>query len=186
MEVVDDSRENSALTSPGPAHPVVIGIGSNQGDGVALTAEAVHLVGELAPLCGISGLYRTAPVGGPVQADFLNAAVLVDYSGSLHTLLPELQALESACGRVRTVRWGPRTLDLDILWAGSRVEATSSLTVPHPELTRRAFALRPLLDVVSDACEPGSGLAYAGIFERLAGQKIQLVAAQNWWKRSLE
>lgn len=185
MEVVDDSRANSALSSSGPTHPVVIGIGSNEGDAVAKAAEAVRLVGEIASLLGISGLYRTAPVGGPPQADFLNAAVLVDYSGSLHTLLAELQALESACGRVRTVRWGPRTLDLDILWAGSRVEATSSLTVPHPELPRRAFALRPLLDVVPDAEEPGSGRSYAPICALLEGQKIELVAAQSWWKRSL-
>lgn len=142
-------------------------------------------MGEMARLCGISSLYRTAPVGGPDQADFLNAAVLLDYPGSLHKLLLALQALETTLGRVRVVRFGPRTLDLDILWAGSREEVTSSLTVPHPELSRRAFALRPLLDVFPDAQEPGSGRRYAEIFGLMEGQKIQLVAAQNWWKRSL-
>jgi 2-amino-4-hydroxy-6-hydroxymethyldihydropteridine diphosphokinase len=103
-------------------------------------------------------VYETAPVGGPEQPDYLNAAILVDWEGTPVALLDRLQAIEHALGRVRSVPNAPRTLDLDILWIEGTQLETERLTVPHPRLLERAFALRPLLDVVPDAYVIPSGM----------------------------
>ena len=108
----------------------------------------------------ISALYETAAIG-PAQPDFLNAAL------RLHTLLepsPLLEVLlqiERAAGRVRVERWGPRTLDLDLLLVVGQTVDQPGLVVPHRELTQRAFALLPLLDVLPDAQDPVSARRYS-------------------------
>ena len=106
-----------------------------------------------------SRVYETKPVGGPPQGDFLNAAVLVSWEEG--DLLEALQAIERDLGRERDVRWGPRTIDLDILWAEDRIISDPPrLVVPHPRLHERAFALAPLLDVVPDAVDPKTKQPY--------------------------
>lgn len=115
-------------------------------------------------------MYETAPVGGPPQGDFLNAAVLVDVRGEPLELLDALLSIERSLGRVRDARWGPRTIDLDILWIEGVVFEHPRLVVPHPHLTERAFALAPLLELVPAAVDPRTGRAYVmvpGVIARL-------------------
>lgn len=107
-----------------------------------------------------SRVYATAPVGGPPQGEFLNAALLVLLDGSPSGLMTALLDIERRLGRVRGPRWGPRTIDLDLLWIEGVAIDSPSLTVPHPHLLARAFALAPLLDLVPDACDPKSGARY--------------------------
>ncbi len=107
-----------------------------------------------------SRVYATAPVGGPPQGEFLNAAVVVLLDGSPLDLMAVLLDIERGLGRVRGPRWGPRTIDLDLLWIEGIAIDGPSLTVPHPHLRARAFAVAPLLDVVPDACDPRSGERY--------------------------
>jgi 2-amino-4-hydroxy-6-hydroxymethyldihydropteridine diphosphokinase len=131
---------------------VVIGLGSNVGDRLANLREAVRRVGERARVLRGSGVYETAPIGGPEQAAFLNAAILIAWEGDALALLDVLQGIERDLGRTRDVRWGPRTIDLDVLWIeGGETVADPRLVVPHPRLAERAFAVRPLLDVAPDA-----------------------------------
>jgi 2-amino-4-hydroxy-6-hydroxymethyldihydropteridine diphosphokinase len=135
---------------------VVVGLGANLGDAAATLDGAVE---ELAAEPGVavlarSATYRTAPVGGPEQPDYLNAAVLLEVALEPLALLRRLQAIEHGHGRVRTVRWGPRTLDLDLLLWDERSIDEPDLTVPHPRLVERRFALEPLLDVLPDARLP--------------------------------
>jgi len=106
-----------------------------------------------------SRVWRTAPVGPP-QPEFLNAAALVWYEGLPPRLLADLLAIEAELGRVRRERWGPRAIDLDFLWAEGVVLATASLTLPHPRLHERAFALAPMLELVPDARDPRTGERY--------------------------
>ena len=117
--------------------------------------EAVARIDAIAPVRARSRVYETAPVGGPEQPDYLNAAVLVEWSGTPLALLDRLQAIEHELGRVRTVTNGPRTIDLDILWIsenGNPLQVSEPrLVVPHPRLLERAFALLPLLDLVPSA-----------------------------------
>ena len=139
----------------------MIGLGANLGDRLAtLRAAASRIAVTIAPVERASRVYETAPVG-PAQPDYLNAAVLVRWAGELDALLSELLALEASFGRVRDERWGPRTLDLDILWSDVLTSDREGLRVPHPRLNERAFAKLPLLDVAPDApyaCDDASGV----------------------------
>lgn len=125
----------------------VIGLGSNLGDRSGYLDFAVKRLGEHATVAARSRTYETAPWGDVPQGPFLNAAVLVTWAGSPRELLDLLLGIERLAGRVRDLRYGPRTLDLDLLWIEGITEASEDLVVPHPRLHERAFALWPLLDV---------------------------------------
>lgn len=131
---------------------VAIALGSNVGDRIANLRDAVRGVAERARVVCTSRVYETAPIGGPEQGAFLNAAILVEWEGEPLALLDVLQDVERVLGRTRDVRWGPRTIDLDVLWIedGTTID-DPRLVVPHPRLAERAFAVKPLLDVAPDA-----------------------------------
>jgi len=125
------------------------GIGSNLGDRLAYLQLAVD---ELAAadgvtVVGVSPVYETAPVGGPEQPDYLNAVVAVDTTLTAHELLDVAHAVETEAERVRTVRWGPRTLDVDVLLVGDERVDDPDLVVPHPRMAERAFVVVPLADL---------------------------------------
>lgn len=122
---------------------------------------AVAQIRALYTVLAVSRLWETAPVGGPPQPDFLNGAVLVEAEPS-HALLASLQQIEADLGRRRVpgVQNAPRTLDIDVLWAEGVVSDDPVLTLPHPRLAERAFALLPLLDVLPEATDPRSGARY--------------------------
>jgi 2-amino-4-hydroxy-6-hydroxymethyldihydropteridine diphosphokinase len=150
-----------------------VGLGANLGDRLAtLRAAAGALAGspEIAVLAR-SSVWETAPVGGPPQPDYLNAALLVRTGLEPADLLAVLLGVERRFGRVRTVRDAPRTLDLDLLWMEGEALRTPELEVPHPRLRERAFALAPLVEVLPDARDPSGGERYADLLARasLAG-----------------
>lgn len=137
-----------------------IGIGSNLEDPIRQVQRAFQaLNGILASsFVARSPLYRTAPVGGPPdQPDFINAVAALDTGLTPAQLLAVLQALEAAQGRVRTVRWGPRVLDLDLLLYDQLTSDDPWLTLPHPRLHERAFVLYPLHDIAPKLVIPGRG-----------------------------
>jgi 2-amino-4-hydroxy-6-hydroxymethyldihydropteridine diphosphokinase len=138
----------------------VVGLGANLGDRLSAMRSAVHELGQVARVDKTSRAYATAPVGGIAQPEFMNAAALVIFRGEAVQLLDELLAIEKKLGRVRKERWGPRTIDLDILWIDGLVVETPRLVVPHPSLRERAFALVPMLELVPDAVDPHTGERY--------------------------
>jgi 2-amino-4-hydroxy-6-hydroxymethyldihydropteridine diphosphokinase len=150
-----------------------LGLGSNLGDRLALLQVAVD---ELAATPGVrvvavSPVYETAPVGGPAQDDFFNAAVAVDTELSPRDLLGTALRVEQVADRVRTVRWGPRTLDVDILLFGDERVAEPDLEIPHPRMYERAFVLAPLHDLAPErVAMPADG--WEGV--RVTGLRLQL------------
>ncbi len=157
---------------------IVIGVGGNVGTDEDLRARfrsvrsSLEEVGEVRS----APLYRTAPIG-PAQPPFLNTALGLLVDGAPHRLLARLQELELDHGRRRRgeQRFGPRTLDLDILVWGDRVIATQDLVVPHPRLHERRFALEPLVGLVGDDAEiPGQGRAGA-LLAQVRTQQVELV-----------
>jgi 2-amino-4-hydroxy-6-hydroxymethyldihydropteridine diphosphokinase len=126
-----------------------LGIGSNLGERLAYLQLAVDelAAASAVSVVAVSPVYETAPVGGPVQPDYLNAVVAVDTTLSAHDLLRVAQAIEAKAERVRTVRWGPRTLDVDVLLVGDERVDDPDLVVPHPRLSERAFVVVPLADL---------------------------------------
>jgi 2-amino-4-hydroxy-6-hydroxymethyldihydropteridine diphosphokinase len=126
----------------------VLSIGSNLGDRLGFLQLAVAV---LAPYA-VSPVYETAPVGGPDQDDFLNAVVLVEVDAA--GAWERAQLAEQRARRSREERWGPRTLDVDVIWAEGQA---GGLLLPHPRAAERAFVLAPWADVEPDAVLPGRG-----------------------------
>lgn len=154
----------------------VIGIGGNVGDVAQAFREALA---ELDGTDGVrvvaaSSLYRTAPVGGVEQDDFLNAAALLEVTLGPVQLLQLLLATENGHGRTRDVHWGPRTLDLDLLWYEGVALAAPGLIVPHPRLHERRFALQPLVEVAPFATD-ADGVDYAAILAELPLDGVTVV-----------
>jgi 2-amino-4-hydroxy-6-hydroxymethyldihydropteridine diphosphokinase len=139
----------------------VVGFGANLGDRLGTMRAALRALAGVARVEATSHVYATAPVGPP-QPEYLNAAALVTWEGSAEALLDALLAIEASLGRVRgEERFGPRTIDLDVLWIDGLAVASGKLTVPHPRLAERAFALAPMLEVEPGAREPRTGERYA-------------------------
>jgi 2-amino-4-hydroxy-6-hydroxymethyldihydropteridine diphosphokinase len=163
---------------------VVLALGSNLGDRLAtLQAAVAALAGPPLTATAVSGVYETAPVGGPPQDDYLNAVLLGDWAGSCADLLSRGQAIEAELGRVRAQRWGPRTLDIDVIACGAERSDDPHLTLPHPRAHERAFVLAPWLDADPDAVLPGHGpvaallaaIGAAGV-RRVPGARLTLPA----------
>lgn len=144
---------------------VFVGLGGNVGDALGCLRAAMHRLMTVprSRFISASRFYRTPAWGQENQADFVNAVAAIETALSPHALLDELLRIERDFGRERTVdgtdRWGPRTLDLDILLYGDEQIDEAGLHVPHRFLHERAFALVPLLDLVDDIEIPGRGSA---------------------------
>ena len=145
--------------------PVIafVGLGGNLGDPAATLGAALQALDEVqgTRLLRASRLYRTPAWGVEQQPDFINAVAMLETSLGAQALLESLFVIERRHGRVREAeqRWGPRTLDLDLLLYGDAMIDEPGLRVPHPYLHERAFALLPLLEIAADVEIPGRGLA---------------------------
>jgi len=137
----------------------VLALGSNLGDRQDILQGGVDAIAgiEGVRLTGVSPVYETVPVGGPPQPDYLNAVVLAEVTISSRDLLDRLHEVEAAFDRVRLVRWGPRTIDIDIITVAGEHSDDPDLTLPHPRAHERAFVLGPWHDVDPDAVLPGRG-----------------------------
>ena len=171
----------------------ILGLGSNQPYKGLSSVEIINsAAGDLKKILSdfrLSPLYKTNPLHVTDQETFVNAAasgffsIIDPKSKPLHAdlaarkLLGFIQKIEAQYGRNRAGerRWGERTLDIDILLFGEELIAENDLVIPHQRLKERAFALRPLLDLLPDAAEPGSGLKYQKILESLPIQGISLI-----------
>jgi 2-amino-4-hydroxy-6-hydroxymethyldihydropteridine diphosphokinase len=136
-------------SGPAPVRRAYLGIGSNLGDRLARLQGAVDglVAAPGITVVAASPVYETAPVGGPPQPDYLNAVVAIDTAVSPRELLVLGQRLEAAAQRVRGERWGPRSLDVDILLVGDERVVERDLVVPHPRIAERAFVVVPLADL---------------------------------------
>lgn len=165
-----------------PRDALIIGLGGNVGGDDAIRARFVRAREALAELGDVksAALYRTAPVG-PVQDRFLNTAVRVRIADATPgEIIATVMELEMLLGRDRRAqaRWGPRTIDLDVLVWGPRIIETPELELPHPRLHERRFALRPLIDLVGpDVVLPRQRLSLDDLDRRITDQAIEEIAA---------
>jgi 2-amino-4-hydroxy-6-hydroxymethyldihydropteridine diphosphokinase len=133
-----------------------LGLGANLGDRLENLRRALDLLEARGiRVVRSSRVYETDPVGGPKQSDYLNAVVEVEAPGSARELLEASLAVEDELGRVREERWGPRTVDLDVLTFGDETIDEPDLQVPHPRMHERGFVLIPLLELDADPPLPG-------------------------------
>jgi 2-amino-4-hydroxy-6-hydroxymethyldihydropteridine diphosphokinase len=155
---------------------VYIGLGGNLGDPVATLRDALDRIARLpgVGLDGVSSAYESAPVGLADQPPFVNAAARLLTGLPLRDVLDGLLAVEGELGRVRTVRYGPRTCDLDILLAGDEVVDEPGLAVPHPRLAERRFALEPLVELAPGLSLP-DGRTLRALLEAVQDQDVRLL-----------
>lgn len=149
--------------------PAVIALGSNMGDSeshlnTALTALRSH---PNVRVQSVSSFYQTAPEGYLDQKDFINAACLIETLFSPTALLTYLQALEQQAGRKRDVQWGPRTLDLDLIYYDTLISHSPALTLPHPRAHERTFVLEPLAEIAPNYVDPRFQLPVSVLCQRL-------------------
>ena len=145
--------------SDSPERDVVLAIGGNLGDRWRILQGGLDAIAGLGRVrvLAVSPVYESVPVGGPPQPDYLNAVVLARTTLPPRDLLGGLHEIEAAFDRVRMVRWGARTLDIDIIASGDERSDDPELTLPHPRAHERAFVLAPWHDLDPDAAIPGHG-----------------------------
>lgn len=146
------------LSSPNtaPPHTAFVGLGSNLGESAQILSDAIMELHQTPGILveAVSSLYYTAPVGGVEQPEYCNQAIRLSTSLNPEELLDLLLSVEAHFGRVREVHWGPRTLDLDLLFYDQQMINTPRLTVPHPRITERGFVLAPLVELAPDWTHP--------------------------------
>ena len=159
---------------------VAIGLGSNEGDRASHLLAALAALGDgLGEVVAVSPVYETAPVGGPDQGAYLNAVVVCATDLAPPRVLDVLLAIERSRGRERRERWGPRTLDLDLLLYDERAVDEPGLTVPHPRLAKRRFVLEPLAAAWPQARLPDGALV-ADLLPGVASQDVDEVGVPRW------
>ena len=160
-----------SASAPLRGNRAYISLGSNLGDSLQTLREAAAALGGLGTVVAASPVYETDPVGLKEQPAFLNAVVELDTTLEPMPLLDALQAIEADSGRERGIRFGPRTLDLDLIWYDGRRLESDRLTLPHPRAHEREFVVRPLADIA-----PGidlGGETVAARLERLEPQGVR-------------
>jgi 2-amino-4-hydroxy-6-hydroxymethyldihydropteridine diphosphokinase len=156
---------SGAQGDPRTPRRAFLGLGSNLGDRVRYLREAVDTL-QAVDLRAVSPVYETEPVGGPGGQDaYLNLVAELATARPPHDLLGVCHRLEAAAGRVRDERWGPRTLDVDVLWIDGVMVDEPDLQVPHPRMWERRFVLAPLRDLAPDLVDEATLEAAAGYVE---------------------
>ena len=150
---------------------VFIGVGGNIGPVRENFIRALRSIEKYAHVAAVSSLYESEPVGPQDQPKFTNAVVKVETELSPFELLKRLKAIEKEIGRKKTRRWGPRVIDLDIIFYGNLVITTDSLVIPHPRAHERRFVLEPLLEIEPAAWHPVKNMAVRDICSGLGGSQ---------------
>lgn len=133
---------------------IIILLGSNLGDRLANLKQAIASIASFSTILQQSNIYQTAAWGNTDQADFLNQAIEIQTHQTAENLMQALLAIESQMGRVRLQKWEPRIIDLDIIFYESTIHNSDFIQIPHPEMQKRAFVLKPLLDIIPNFEHP--------------------------------
>lgn len=150
---------------------VFLGLGSNLGDREENLREAVQMISTFTEIVRISSSYETEPVGNEEQPDFLNCALEIKTALPPGKLLAELKAVEDELGRVRGEKWGPRTIDIDIIFYDDLVIDSDELKIPHPGSHLRRFVLEPMCEISPDFTHPGFGVTLSLLLDKINDTK---------------
>jgi len=157
---------------------VFIGIGSNLGDTIGNCKIALDEIENFAEIVRISSLYETEPVGNEDQPNFINSVVEINTDLSPHELLTHLKSIEDKLGRVRGEKWGPRVIDLDIIFYDDLVMKYDDLIIPHPRAHLRRFVLEPICEIAPDFIHPELETSILELLEKLGDSKMVIKLEQ--------
>jgi 2-amino-4-hydroxy-6-hydroxymethyldihydropteridine diphosphokinase len=157
-----------------PTTLVALALGSNLGDRLAYLRAAIAALSSHLTITDKSRIYETAAAYVTDQPSFLNAAILGTTQLNSNDLLAAIKKIEIQVGRIETFRFGPRVIDIDILYHGNSVVQSSELILPHPKITERDFVLRPLADIAPNWTNPVTQQTTIEMLDKFAGQNYQL------------
>ena len=152
---------------------IYLGLGTNLGDRAANLQAAIQGLAERLAITAVSPIYQTPPWGVTDQPDFLNLCLAAKTNLPPVELLTFVKNLEVELGRQPAKRWGPRLIDIDILFYANQLIETENMTIPHPRLAERAFVLRPLADIAPDFVHPALGETMADLAEKVGDVGIR-------------
>ena len=147
-------------------------LGSNLGDRKGNLLQARNLFLNFGTVLSASSLYQTQAWGNIQQPDFLNQIIQISYERSPQQLLMEVLGIENEMGRLRTAKWGPRIIDIDILFFGSTILKETNLAIPHPEIAKRRFTLLPLVEIAPDFIHPLLRKSSKQLLEECSDQSV--------------
>ena len=161
-------------------HNAYIAFGSNMGNRLENCKNAVEALAKL-PKCSLlktSSFYETAPMGLLEQPSFINGVVLLESAEDAHWLLRRMQEIETALGRIRTIKWGPRSIDLDLLLFDDLIIDSPELSLPHPLLHERRFVLEPLMEIAPNLNHPTLAKTVAALLDDLqdGDQRVEVLS----------
>jgi len=142
-------------------------LGSNLGERLNNISETIRLLSRYGKIIKASAVYETEPVGGIAQPLFLNSVLAYDFPSSPFELLSHIHKIENHLGRIRGERFGPRTIDIDILFFGELIIDSPALKIPHPELIKRLFVLTPLMEIAPSLLHPLEGSSIKDIYNNI-------------------
>ena len=148
-----------------------IGIGSNLGDRIHYCKSAIDEIGRFAKIVKVSSIYETEPVGKEDQPEFINCVAEIETDLSPQNLLKDLNSVEEKLDRVRHEKWGPRTIDLDIIFYNDRVIKDEKLEIPHPRAHQRRFVLEPICEIAPKFIHPKFNVSTLDLLNKLEDEK---------------
>ena len=161
---------------------VILGLGSNMGDPVANIRRALRAINDqIGPVRAVSSAYKTEPIGFTDQPDFVNAVVILETEFQPDEVLRAAQAIETRLGRKRTIRWGPRVIDIDVLFYDDRSIELPEILIPHPRIGERLFVLAPLAEVAPDWPIRGIGKAKDAAASLTGKQRCERMPDVSIW-----
>lgn len=154
-------------------HEVYLSLGSNIGDRAKNCLKAIETLGKIegTEILSQSSLYETDPVGYEDQAPFINMAVKIRTTMNARDLLSHIKSIETSLGRIKTFKWGPRVIDMDILFFDDEIISEQGLNVPHPAMAERAFVLLPLAEIGKNKIDPVKGITVAQMVKEVPSKE---------------
>jgi 2-amino-4-hydroxy-6-hydroxymethyldihydropteridine diphosphokinase len=154
---------------------IYLALGSNVGDSAAYIQKAIQLLGSTLSNMQQAPVYAAKPMGYTEQADFLNTAISGQTDVSPEELLATIKDIEQEVGRVERFHWGPREIDIDLIFYGDLIRNTDQLSIPHPHFQERDFVLQPLADLNASLVDPLSGKTMRQLIDELPEDHISLI-----------
>ncbi|MBN2367213.1 MAG: 2-amino-4-hydroxy-6-hydroxymethyldihydropteridine diphosphokinase [Calditrichaeota bacterium] len=159
----------------------VIAIGSNVGNRLSYLRKAVDQLHSIGKVLSVAPLYETTPYGFKEQPDFLNSVILMQTTLFPHDLLQRLKDIETAVGRKKREKWGPREIDLDIIFYDNLSLHSADLTIPHPDFRNRRFVLKPLNDIAPQWKSPLDGETVSEMLDKCIDETIIEMLESDWY-----